>query len=164
MAIGIGVTTAALLFLGHMSKSVAISSDTESLTDDNGEPSPLSGDNNRSLLPKGVEVFRINGPLFFAVSGDLIDTLREMGTKPKVLIIRMLLVNYLDGTGASTLANLIKDCKAKKTKVILSAVQSQPAEILDRAGVHPDEKALYFVANYDEALSLAKTITSKNKT
>lgn len=161
MAIGIGVTTAALLFLGHMSKSVAISSDNESLTNDNGETTNIAGDNKRSVLPKGVEVFRINGPLFFAVAGDLIDTLRVMGTKPKVLIIRMLLVNYLDGTGATTLANLVKDCKAKKTKVILSAVQSQPAEILDRAGVHPDQKVLYFAANYDEALSLAKEITSQ---
>jgi anti-anti-sigma regulatory factor len=75
----------------------------------------------------------------------------------------MLLVNYLDGTGANTLANLVKDCRAKKTKLILSAVQSQPAEILGRAGVHPDEQSLYFAANYDEALMLAEKITSKNK-
>lgn len=162
MAIGIGVTTAALLFLGHMSKSVAISSRSGTLTDDNGETPMAISDNRRSALPPGVEVFRINGPIFFAVAGDLIDTLRQIGTQPKVLIIRMLLVNYLDGTGASTLANLIKDCKAKKTKVILSSVKSQPAEILARAGVQPDGENISFAANYDEALSLAKNLSSEN--
>lgn len=165
MAIGIGVTTAALLFLGHMSKSVAISSsaDNTSLTD-NGETSTLLEDNKRKELPQGVEVFKINGPLFFGVTGDLIDTLRVMGTKPKVLIIRMKQVNYLDGTGATTLANLIKDCRAKKTKVILSALHSQPREILARAGVQDDGSSVCFTENYEEALNLARLFAAKNKT
>ncbi len=166
MAIGIGVTTAALLFLGHMSKSVAISSstDNQTLTDNTSETSNLIEDNKRKELPKGVEVFKIHGPLFFGVAGDLIDTLRVMGTKPNVLIIRMKQVNYLDGTGATTLANLIKDCLIKKTKVILSTVQEQPADILARANVHPDGTTLTFAKDYDEAIQLAKQFTEKNKT
>jgi SulP family sulfate permease len=155
VAISLGIIVASLLFMRQMSKSVAISADNNG---DNGEE-----ENQRMLLPPKVEVFKISGPLFFAVAGDLIDSLRPIGKMPKVLIVRMPLVPYLDGTGASALKNLIKDCHAKGTAVVLSGLQEQPLEMLNNAGIHHGEQSVFFADNYPEAVNLTREICSKQK-
>lgn len=147
IAIAVGVILASLIFMREMSKSVAISNQAEDL----GEEEEVQ----RNNLPKGVEVFRIAGPVFFAVASDLYDTLKLVGSVPKVLIIRMSLVPFIDGTGVTTIANLIKDFSHKNTHIILSGVQKQPREFLDRAGINQNTQHLSFAENYEQAINLA---------
>ncbi len=145
VAIGVGVTLACLMFMMQMSKSVEIAA---SRTKPDEEDQRLG-------LPKDVEVFRINGPFFFGVSGELIDVLKRMGQMPKVLIVRMRLVPFLDTSGASALEDLVKKCKAAGTVVIFSSVQPQPKGLLSR--LHFGEGVL-FADNYVEALNKAREI------
>jgi len=154
MAIGVGVTLASLLFMREMSKAVEISqSGDENYDISDGE----FEEKQRVGLPKGVEVFRIAGPVFFGVTGELIDTLKAVGM-PKVLIIRMLMVPYLDASGVVALSNVIAECKRKNTKVILSALRGQPKKILMRGGVKDDKEHIFFSKNYDVAVSLAENL------
>lgn len=145
VAIGVGVTLACLMFMMQMSKSVEIAA---------GRTKPDDEDQ-RHGLPKDVEVFRINGPFFFGVSGELIDVLKRMGQMPKVLIVRMRLVPFLDTSGASALEDLVKKCKAAGTIVIFSSLQPQPKGLLSR--LHFGEGVL-FADNYVEALNKAREI------
>lgn len=145
VAIGVGVTLACLMFMMQMSKSVEIVA---------GRISPDDEDQRQSL-PKDVEVFRINGPFFFGVSGELIDVLKRMGQMPKVLIVRMKLVPFLDTSGVSALEDLVKKCRAAGTVVIFSALQIQPKGILSR--LRFGEGVLY-AGNYEEALAKAREI------
>ncbi|MCL4678973.1 MAG: sulfate permease [Alphaproteobacteria bacterium] len=145
VAIGVGVTLACLMFMMQMSKSVEIAA---------GRTKPDDEDQ-RHGLPKDVEVFRINGPFFFGVSGELIDVLKRMGQMPKVLIVRMRLVPFLDTSGASALEDLVRKCKAAGTLVIFSSLQPQPKGLLSR--LHFGEGVLY-ADNYVEALNKAREI------
>lgn len=145
VAIGVGVTLACLMFMMQMSKSVEIAA---------GRTKPDDEDQ-RLGLPKDVEVFRINGPFFFGVSSELIDVLQRMGQMPKVLIVRMRLVPFLDTSGAAALEDLVKKCKAAGTVVIFSSVQPQPKGLLSR--LHFGEEVLY-ADNYGEALNKAREI------
>nr|MDQ2995033.1 SulP family inorganic anion transporter [Pseudomonadota bacterium] len=139
-AIAVGVILASLIFMREMSKAVVITDEAET--------------NQRTDLPKGVEVFRISGPLFFPVVDELLDMLQSIGQVPKILILRMSRVPFLDGTGVSTIVNLVNDFHAKGTRVILSGAQNQPREFLNRANV----KNLHFTENYLDAIKLAETI------
>lgn len=145
VAIGVGVTLACLMFMMQMSKSVEIAA---SRTKPDEEDQRLG-------LPKDVEVFRINGPFFFGVSSELIDVLQRMGQMPKVLIVRMRLVPFLDTSGASALEDLVKKCKASGTVVIFSSVQPQPKGLLSR--LHFGE-GVFYADNYGEALNKAREI------
>lgn len=145
VAIGVGVTLACLMFMMQMSKSVEIAA---------GRTKPDEEDQRQSL-PKDVEVFRINGPFFFGVSSELIDVLKRMGQMPKVLIVRMRLVPFLDTSGASALEDLVKKCRAAGTVVIFSSLQTQPKGLLAR--LHFGEGVLY-ADNYENALNKAREI------
>ena len=144
VAIGVGVTLACLIFMMQMSKTVEIAAGKGNDEEDQ-----------RLSLPKDVEVFRINGPFFFGVSSELIDVLTRMGQMPKVLIVRMRLVPFLDTSGVSALEDMVKKCKAAGTIVIFAALQPQPKGLLNR--LHFGDGVLY-AENYEEALEKSREI------
>lgn len=159
VAIGVGVTIASLLFMKHMTQSVEIKAEGRRLTDlhDN----QFEEEDQRSELPKGVEVFRITGPVFFGVAADLLDTLKAMGQMPKVLILRLRLVPYLDATGADAISKMIKQCQAKGTNVILSGVQLQPETILHNANIKHGANGVFYSPNYETSLQIAQDMVLK---
>ena len=78
VAIGVGVTLASLLFMARMAESVAV--DISGARDPDLDSEDAA---QREELPEGVEVFRITGPFFFGVAGELRDTLRRLGRAPR---------------------------------------------------------------------------------
>ncbi|MBI4030074.1 MAG: STAS domain-containing protein [Proteobacteria bacterium] len=160
VAIGVGVTLACLLFMKHMAEAVEIKSEWRKAgVQYDGS---VENDAQRKELPQGVEVFQITGPFFFGVAGDLMDTLKRMGQMPKILILRMRLVPYLDATGESALEAVIKQCGDNGTHIILSGLQPQPLRMIKNA--HLDENRIYvlFCADYASALEKAEDILAEN--
>jgi sulfate permease, SulP family len=154
IAIGVGVTLASLLFMARMAEAVEVDSSGNKDTDLDSEDV-----HQRDKLPNGVEVFRITGPFFFGVAGELLDTLRRVGQSPKVIILRMRLVPLLDASGAQALEEFIKQAHTAGAKVILSGVQPQPREMLSRVGLNDNEAGLFFEADYRGALDLAEKLS-----
>lgn len=159
VAIGVGVTIASLLFTKHMTQSVEIKAEGRRLTD--LHENQFEEEAQRTQLPKGVEVFRITGPVFFGIVGDLVDTLKSMGQMPKVLILRLRMVPYLDATGATAISNIIKQCQAKGTKVILSGVQPQPEKILHNDHIEHDKGGVFYSPNYATSLKMGEDMVAK---
>ena len=156
VAIGVGVTLASLLFMARMSDTVQLengqspNSDAEREGEDPGQ---------RDDLPKDVEVFRINGPVFFGVAGELLDAMRKIGRTPKVIILRMRLVPMLDASGVTMIKEFIDQARLSGTEIILSGVQNQPREMLTRVGLSSDQPGIYFKGDYRSALKLARELT-----
>jgi len=150
VAIGVGVTLSSLLFMNQMSESVEISNTSKTLEADS--------EDQRLNLPPGVEVFWISGPIFFGMVGELSQILKRIGYTPKVLIIRLRLVPYLDTTGAAVLHDVIQQCYEQKTHVIFSSAQKQPAKILLRYQKRSTKFPAQFAPNYKAALTLAETL------
>lgn len=155
VAIGVGVTVASLLFMARMSNTVQIengseiSPDAELDDDDFGQ---------RDALPKGVEVFRISGPFFFGVAGELLDALRRVGQSPKVIILRMRLVPMLDASGVEGVKEFFVQAQRAGAEVIFSGVQPQPTAMLARGHLDATRTGLHFVPNYDEAIGKAQSL------
>lgn len=159
VAIGVGVTVASLLFMARMSETVQIESghslmpDADQLADEIGQ---------RDALPNGVEVFRITGPFFFGVAGELLDTLKRVGQSPKVIILRMRLVPMLDASGVNGIAEFIAQARKSGAEVILSGMQAQPREMLSRGGINASGLNLHFTDNYVQAIDKAKLLIEQN--
>ncbi len=122
VAIGVGVTLASLLFMARMSDTAGLMPEELSLDD------PAQ----RAALPKGVEVFRFAGPMFFGVAGEMLDVLRRSGRTPRIIVLRMEHVPYIDSTGASALETFFRQAHGNGTQVILCDLRAQPGAFLDR--------------------------------
>ncbi|MDE6395357.1 MAG: sodium-independent anion transporter, partial [Duncaniella sp.] len=84
----------------------------------------------------GVEVYEIDGPFFFGVATKFDEMMRTtLGRKPKVRIIRMRRVPFIDSTGIHNLEILIKSSQEENIHVVLSGVKENVREALVHAGV-----------------------------
>jgi sulfate permease, SulP family len=120
VAIGVGITLASLLFMARMSDTAGLLPDELSLDD------PTQ----RASLPKGVEVFRFAGPMFFGVAREMLDALRRIGRSPNTIILRMELVPYIDSSGAGALEAFVRQAHGEGTNLILCDLREQPAVLL----------------------------------
>ena len=156
VAIGVGVTLASLLFMARMAESVEFDTSGEQDTDLDSEDV-----HQRDTLPKGVEVFRITGPFFFGVAGELLDTLRRVGQSPRVIILRMRLVPLLDASGVQALEVFFEQAHLAGAKVILSGVQPQPRSMLERLHHGGATDKIFFASDFANAQTLAVGLLEK---
>lgn len=156
VAIGVGVTLASLLFMARMSETVQLENGQ---TPDRDAASAGEDPGQRDDLPKGVEVFRISGPVFFGVAGELLDAMRKIGRTPEVVILRMRLVPMLDASGVTMIEEFIGQARLSGARVILSGVQRQPRQMLARIGLSGDRQGVFFEIDYPAALQRARQLT-----
>jgi len=117
VAIEIGMILAAFLF---MRKMMQISSVQQAVFPPHHPDEML----NTEDLPKGVDVFEINGPLFFGAAYKFKDAMKVLENPARVLIIRMRNVPVIDATGIRVLRDVDKEIRKKGTRLILAEVNS----------------------------------------
>lgn len=152
VAIGVGVTLSSLMFMRHMSASVEFRNSMQ--TD------VLDEEDQRIDLPEGVEVFQINGPLFFGVASELLDTLKAMGQMPKVLVLRMRYVPYLDASGEVILEDMINQCYRNGSQVVLCHVRPQPMTVIKSAGLL-DKVSVLIEPKFSAAIKRAQELVGQ---
>ena len=153
VAIAVGVTVASLLFMARMSETVRIDSGQSGAGDSD---LPDDAASQRDDLPKGVEVFRITGPFFFGVAGELLDALRRVGQSPKIIILRMRLVPMLDASGVTGVESFVRQAAQSGAVVIISGAQPQAKSMLARGGLDERHPGLYFTEDYDGAIQKSR--------
>jgi SulP family sulfate permease len=145
VAIGVGVTLAALLFMMRMSETAGL------VPIDVAEDPKL-----RDQLPEGIEVFRFTGPLFFGVASEMLEALRRSGERPRAIILRMERVPYIDATGANALQTFVRQAHHSGTSVWLCGLQAQPREFLSR--IEPRFAGAHRAATWTGALRTLKKV------
>ena len=122
VAIEVGIVLAAFLFMRNMIKFSGVSIYTSEIKDEDFGYDLVE---DQYLIPKGVKVFEITGPLFFWAAYKFKDAMRYVEKESKVLIIRMRHVPLIDATGIQSLQEVSRDLKKHHTKLILSEVNSK---------------------------------------
>jgi SulP family sulfate permease len=145
------VTLASLLFMMRMSEAVQV----EGSAQIQAAPDLDDDLDQRQGLPPGVEVFRIAGPFFFGVAGDLLEALRNVGQPPRVVILRMRRVPFLDASGAAAVDQFVRQAAAGGTRVILSGAQQQALPVLAGAGLGRETGRVEYAPDYPAALAMA---------
>jgi SulP family sulfate permease len=135
VAIEVGIVLATFLFMRRMAEVTQVSvyrSGALTDTEDEGEDDPDGVA--RREVPRGVEIYEIDGPLFFGAAETFKSTLARVAARPKVLILRLRHVPAIDSTGLHALEDLRRRCARDRTLLLLSDVHTQPLAALERTG------------------------------
>ena len=154
VAIEVGIVMAAILFLVRMSNVTEIRGWKylgEDIDEDN-DPESIR----LKQVPANTAVYEIVGPMFFAAADKFMDI--ELKSHIKVLIIRMRGVPAMDVTALRSLEKIKDTCQKKGITFVLSHVQEQPRQMMEKAGFAAKVGEENFRANIDEALEYAKGI------
>ena len=155
IAIEIGLLLAVVLFIRRISETSTISIFKNKIDTSYSEN---SADNEKLTIPKGVEVYEIEGPFFFGVANKFEEVMKQVGDKPKVRIIRMRKVPFIDSTGLHNLENLIKMSQKDKTIILLSGVNENVKHSLHQAKLHEKLGEENICSNINQALERAEKL------
>ena len=131
IAIEIGLLLSVVLFLKRTSEATSIKIFGSEI-DPNIE-SDLELHEEKLLVPEGVAVYEIDGPYFFGVANKFDEIMTRMAKPPRVRIIRMRRVPFIDSTGLHNLENLCIQSRRQGSIVILSGVTMQVRKTLLKA-------------------------------
>ena len=131
VAIEVGLICACLLFMRRMSETTDVRAVYDEI-DLNEDADMERGNLEHLTIPKGVEVYEINGPYFFGAGNRFEDIMGRYGQRPKVRIIRMRKVPFIDSTGLHNLENMCLMSQKEGITIVLSGVNPKVEAVLKR--------------------------------
>ncbi|MBR6648311.1 MAG: STAS domain-containing protein [Bacteroidaceae bacterium] len=85
-------------------------------------------------IPKGTEVFEIEGPFFFGVANKFDEVMRVRDAMP-IRVLRMRKVTFIDSTGLHNLEIFVKASQQEGRRIILSGVHENVDKALRKGGI-----------------------------
>ena len=160
VAIEVGLIIACLLFMRRMSETTDVKVISDEI-DPNLESELSSGNLEHITIPEGVEVYEINGPYFFGAGNRFEEIMASFGDRPKVRIIRMRKVPFVDSTGIHNLTNLCIMSKKEGIHIVLSGVNEKVNAQLQKADFYKLIGEENICSHINIALERAKEIIAE---
>lgn len=156
IAIEVGLLLALVLFMKRASEvtKITVSKNIVDLSHE-GE---ITHEEEKLSIPEGVEVYEIDGPFFFGVATKFDECMKSLGDKPRIRIIRMRKVPFIDTTGLHNLEGLYHLSEKEKIKVVLSGVNEQVHAVLKKSGFATMIGEKNICSNIHEALERANEL------
>ena len=162
IAIEVGLICACLLFMRRMAETTDVKVISDEINPEEEESDFQMGNLEHLTIPEGVEVYEINGPYFFGAGNkfeEIMGALRH--SRPKVRIIRMRKVPFVDSTGIHNLTNLCLMSQQEGIQVVLSGVNPKVQAVLHKAAFDTLLGEENICSHINEALERAKKILGK---
>lgn len=156
IAIEVGLVIACVLFMKRVMETTEISVITDEI--DPNKESDLEVHEDNLIIPDGVEVYEINGPYFFGIATKFEETMAQIGDRPKVRIIRMRKVPFIDSTGINNLTNLCRMSQKEGITIVLSGVNEKVHKVLEKSGFYDLLGEDNICSNINVALERAKQL------
>lgn len=156
IAIEVGLIIACVLFMKRVMETTEISVITDEI--DPNKDSDFEVHEGNLIIPDGVEVYEINGPYFFGIATKFEETMVQLGDCPKVRIIRMRKVPFIDSTGINNLTNLCKMSQKEGTTIVLSGVNEKVHKVLQKSGFYELLGENNICSNINSAIERAKQL------
>jgi len=153
VAIQVGILLAAFVFLQKMSKETQVNLITSNLQD---EDEFESRDISKIQIPPGVEVFEVYGSLFFGAVAQFRESIRVVGKKPKVIILRMRNVGTIDASGVHILEELVEEGRREGYILVLSAVSRSVYRVMRKSGLVETVGRGNFAGDIFRAIEISK--------
>lgn len=129
VAVNIGVVLAMLHFLHRMAESVVVRQQDDARLQ---RELALDGLN---VLPPDVLVYSVEGPFFFAAVEAFQHALSTTRSDPRVLVIRLRHVPFIDATGLQTLEEVVEQLRARNVAVVFTEVNDRVLTKMRRMGL-----------------------------
>jgi SulP family sulfate permease len=151
IAVSVGVVLAAVLFMRRMAEL------TESRTLLDGD----SDSDDEFVVPKGVGLYEITGPLFFGAAQNAMQAIHAAHTDGyAVMILHLGKVSVIDSTGFVALESAIKTLIRRKKIVVLAGPLPKPRTIFEKAHLKEKYRGLHVTESLDAALVLAQRLAT----
>ncbi len=155
VAVNIGVILATMQFLRRMASSVEVREATEP------DLRLEFGHRGFTSLPAGVLVYAVEGPIFFGAAENFERALAATHTDPRVVIIRLRWVPFIDITGLQTLESVIRDLQGRGVRVMLTGANSRVQAKLERAGLIDLVRPENVMKDFPDAVAASRAIVSQ---
>ena len=160
IAIEVGLILACALFMKRIMETTDISVIRDEI--DLGDASDMSVGEEHLTIPDGCAVYEINGPYFFGIANKFDDLMANIGhERPRVRIIRMRKVPFIDSTGIHNLQNLIQMNHEEGIHVILSGVNPKVHSQLQKARFYDIMDSDHICPHIDVAIQKARDFLSE---
>ncbi len=153
IAIEIGLLIAMFLFMRRVMETTKVSVVRQQL--DLSHEGEIHHTDEILALPDKVEVYEIDGPFFFGIANKFDGVMKNIGDKPKVRIIRMRKVPFMDSTGLHNLESLLRLSTAEHIRLILSGVNDDVRHVLHHSGFEEKIGTENICSNINEAVKRA---------
>ena len=159
VAIEVGLICACLLFMRRMAETTDVKVISDEINPEEEDSDFQLGNLEHLTIPEGVEVYEINGPYFFGAGNKFEEIMGALGhQRPKVRIIRMRKVPFVDSTGIHNLTNLCLMSQAEGIQVVLSGVNEKVQGVLHKAGFDAMLGEANICSHIDIALDRARQL------
>jgi SulP family sulfate permease len=128
-AIIVGLLFSSAIFMRRMSDMAHVE-----IVDPTKDDHPFGHNVREEDIPDGVVIYSIDGPFFFGAADRFQETMARVAKAPKIVILRMRAVPYLDATGLNALQDAITGLQKRGTRVMLAGIQTQPLDLMERSG------------------------------
>lgn len=153
VAIEVGMVLSAFLFMHRMSEVTEFKMiSSQARPEGTGATLPP--------VPDGVEIFEINGPLFFGVSHEFEETMRLVEKAPKVRILNLSQVPIIDSTGLQSLKQFHRKCRGRKVDLLLAGARTGLLQSLKASGLYEAIGKENIYSKLDDALKRAEGLRS----
>lgn len=153
IAIELGLLLAMLLFMRRMSETTKVSVVKDRI--DLSSEGEIYHEDEKLDLKEGVEVYEIDGPFFFGIANKFDECMKALRDKPKVRIIRMRKVPFMDTTGLHNLESLYRLSEKEKIRIVLSGVNENVRKVLEKSDLYRRIGEENVCSNINEALQKA---------
>src|SRR5690554_8040247 len=135
IAIQMGIILSSFILMKRMSDATTVKEANNMFNNQENEPEEIF-DDELPMLPKGATMYEIHGPLFFGATQTFQDTMARLPDRPKVLILRMRHVPFIDATGIYRLLEIIKKFADQNTHIVLSGVNKKVLVDLEKGDIY----------------------------
>lgn len=155
-AVEVGLALAAILFVKRMSEVLTVAKVLPDPADKHAKATP-------QMVKEGhdcpqVSIFAVEGALFFGAATYFENTIMQtIHDKPKVLLLLMNKVPFMDTTGEKNLEELVRHFRSQGGELLVAGIQSQPLEVLKIAGLYDRLGEKVFFEHTGDAIDYALT-------
>jgi SulP family sulfate permease len=155
VAVGVGLTLAALLYIYRVADTTTVSSVNDAYIRD-GLPHVLQG----RIIPEYVTLLRIHGPFLFGTTEKLVEAAANIDAFQPVVILRLRNMTAIDATGIHAIESFSKQLRDSGRALILCGAMEQPSKLLSQSRFVEHLGRENIMPNVQAALDRAKEVYS----
>ena len=153
IAVEVGMTLAALLYIYQVSRTTVVAP----LTEDTIEKARAHILHDRSI-PHYIAMFHIQGPFLFGAAEKLNNLVQDVETLPPVIILRLRYMTAIDATGLHAIEQFHESLQSAGRQLILCGSRGQPKRLIYTSQLPRSIGARNILPNINAALNRAADI------
>lgn len=155
--IGVGIVLGALLFMHRMAEAIEVETDLAVVDRDVADATHAQPAFDPAYArDRDVLVYRLNGAFFFGAAGTVGAVFDRLGRMPRIFVLDMAGVPFLDTTGAYTLDTFAHKLERAGTTMIVAGANPAVAASLRHFGL--EEPRIRLAGTVESAMVLADAL------